>query len=456
LTQKREQRFARPGKEMMDRPTQPLATRAPSIWRRLYTDMSFQVIVAMLAGVALGLFLPDIGVKMQPLGDAFVRLIRMLVAPIIFCTVVHGIVSMGDLKRVGRVALKSIIYFEAMTTLALVFGLVLVNVWKPGVGMNIDLHALNATAVQGYVAQAQHRTIGDFLMGIIPQSAVGAFAEGNLLAVLFFSVLFAISLSIIGERAKPVFAVIESVNQALFASVRIVMWAAPIGAFGSIAFTVGRFGGGALIGLGSLILCFYATCLLFIIVCMGLVARLSGFSLLKFIRYIREELLVVLATTTTETVLPRLMGKLERLGCDEAVVGLSVPASYSFNLEGTCLYATTVAVFLAQATNTPFGLEQQIGLVLVALLTAKGSAGVAGSAFISFAGTLSVVGTIPIESIALVIGIHRLMSEALTFTTLLGNGVATIAIAKWEGALNERQMNDVLDQRAPMLTAVTG
>lgn len=428
-------------------------TAAPRKRKPLYRDTFFQVGVAMVMGVVVGLLFPQFGAKMQPLGDAFIKLIRMIVAPIIFCTVVHGIVSMRDLRRVGRVALKSLIYFEVMTTFALLFGLILVNIWKPGAGMNVDLHSLNGSMVENYVATARHTTVAGFLMGIIPNSAVGAFAEGNLLAVLLFSVLFAAALSMIGERAQPMISLIDSATHAFFAVVKIIMAVAPIGAFGSIAFTVGAFGSKALVGLGSLVLCFYATSILFIAICMGIVAYLSGFSLWKFILYIKEELIIILATTTSETVLPQLMGKLENLGCEEGVVGLVVPAGYAFNLEGTCLYATTVAVFLAQATNTPFGLGQQIALVLIALLTAKGSAGVSGAAFVSFAGTLAVVGTIPLTSVALVIGIHRLMSEALTFTSLLGNGVATVAIARWENALDRDQMRRVLNGDQRMLSS---
>jgi aerobic C4-dicarboxylate transport protein len=322
-----------------------------------------QVLVAMAIGILLGIFRPDIGARMQPLGDAFVKAIRMLIAPIIFCTVVHGIARMSDLARVGRVAIKAIVYFEVLTTIALVIGLAAVNILQPGKGMNVDLSHVDTSAVTQYATQNQTAT--QFLVNIIPQTMVGAFADGNVLQVLLISVLFGFALARLGEPGKSIAGLIEVVSRALFAVVGMVMWAAPLGAFGAIAFTVGKFGAGSLLSLGKLLGGFYLTCLIFVFGVLGPVCALAGFSLLKLIRYIREELLIVFATTSSETVLPRMIARLEDLGCEESVVGLVIPTGYSFNLDGTCLYLATAAVFLAQATNTPLGIGQQIGLLAV-------------------------------------------------------------------------------------------
>jgi len=390
---------------------------------------------------------------MQPLGDAFIKAIRMLIAPIIFCTVVHGIAHMADMARVGRVALKALIYFEVMTTIALVIGLVAVNLLKPGAGMNIDPASINTTAIEPYVKQTAAVGFVPFLMNIIPSTFVGAFAEGNILQVLFIAVVCGFALVQLGERAKPLVELIEIGAKMIFAVVGIVMWAAPIGAFGAIAFTVGKFGVGSLASLGKLLACFYLTCVVFIIVALGPVARFCGFSLLKLIRYIWGELLICIATTSSETVLPRMISKLENLGCDETVVGLVIPTGYSFNLDGTCLYLAAASVFLAQATNTPLDLEQQIALLLILLVTSKGAAGIAGAAFVVLAATLAATGTIPVASVALVLGIHRLMSQALTPTNLVGNAVATIAVAKWEKAIDENRLKRVLDGDASLAAA---
>jgi aerobic C4-dicarboxylate transport protein len=418
----------------------PVSRRKP-----IYQDLSFQVAAGMVLGVLVGIFFPQIGTHLHPLGDGFIKLIRMLIAPIIFCTVVHGIAGIGEMKKVGRVALKALVYFEIMTTIALLVGLLVVNIWRPGEGMNVDVHSLNPATVKAYTTAAQHADAVDFLMNIIPKTFIGAFSEGNLLGVLLLAILFGSVLPAMGKHGEPIVALIDSLNKALFRVVGVIMMVAPIGAFGAIAFTISKFGAGSLLGLSKLVICFYITTAIFVGVFMGLAARLAGFSLWKFLRYIREEVLIVFATTTTESVLPQLVRKLELLGCDESVVGLVIPTGYSFNLEGTCLYITTAAVFLAQATNTPFGLSEQIGLVLISLLTAKGSAGVAGAAFVTMAATLSAQNIIPVESIALVIGIHRLMSEALTFTSLVGNGVATMVVAKWDGALDEKKMHRELN-----------
>jgi aerobic C4-dicarboxylate transport protein len=423
--------------------------RTRAWWKELWV----QVLIAMAIGILLGGVRPDLGAQMQPLGDAFIKAIRMLIAPIIFCTVVHGIAHMADMARVGRVALKALIYFEVMTTIALVIGLVAVNLLKPGAGMNIDPASINTTAIEPYVKQTAAVGFVPFLMNIIPSTFVGAFAEGNILQVLFIAVVCGFALVQLGERAKPLVDLFEIGAKMIFAVVGIVMWAAPIGAFGAIAFTVGKFGVGSLASLGKLLACFYLTCVVFIIVALGPVARFCGFSLLKLIRYIWGELLICTATTSSETVLPRMISKLENLGCDETVVGLVIPTGYSFNLDGTCLYLAAASVFLAQATNTPLDLEQQIALLLILLVTSKGAAGIAGAAFVVLAATLAATGTIPVASVALVLGIHRLMSQALTPTNLIGNAVATIAVAKWEKAIDENRLKRVLDGDASLAAA---
>ncbi len=415
--------------------------RAKAWWKELWV----QVLIAMAIGIALGIANPDLATRMQPLGDAFIKAIRMLIAPIIFCTVVHGIAHMANMARVGRVAIKAIVYFEIMTTVALVIGLIAVNLLKPGVGMNIDPATINASAVEPYVRQTAAVGFVPFLMNIIPGTFVGAFAEGNILQVLFISVVCGFALVQLGERARPLVDIIDVGAKMIFAVVAIVMWVAPIGAFGGIAFTVGKFGIGSLASLGMLLAGFYLTCVIFVIVALGPVARLCGISLVKLIRYLWEELLICIATTSSETVLPRMITKLEDLGCEESVVGLVIPTGYSFNLDGTCLYLAAATVFLAQATNTPFDLSQQVGLLFILLVTSKGAAGVAGAAFVVLAATLSATGTIPVASVALVLGIHRLMSQALTPTNLLGNAVATIAVARWENALDENRMKRVLN-----------
>jgi aerobic C4-dicarboxylate transport protein len=403
----------------------------------------------MALGIALGAIRPDLGAQMQPLGDAFIKTIRMLIAPIIFCTVVNGIAHMADMAKVGRVAIKALVYFEVVTTFALIIGLAAVNLWQPGAGMNIDPASINASVVEPYVKQTAAIGFVPFLMNVIPQTFVGAFAEGNILQVLFISVMCGFALIWLGERAKPVTDVIDVGGKMIFGMVRMVMWAAPLGAFGAIAFTIGKFGLGSLTSLGKLLGGFYITCLIFIVVVLGPIAHLCGFSLWKLIRYIRDELLVCIATTSSETVLPRMLSKLEALGCEQSIVGLVIPTGYSFNLDGTCLYLATAAVFLAQATNTHLDLAQQIGLLLILLVTSKGAAGIAGAAFVVLAATLAATGTIPVTSVALVLGIHRLMSQGLTPTNLVGNAVATIVIARWENALDADRMNKVLDGELP-------
>ena len=414
--------------------------------RPWYAQLWVHVIAGMVAGVVLGHFAPQAGDRLQPLGDAFIKAIRMVIAPIVFSTVVVGIANMGDMARVGRVALKALIYFEIMTTVALVLGLVVVNVWRPGAGMHITAGGLDTSAVAPYVALAPEQGVVPFVTNIIPATIFGAFADGNMLQVLFIAVLFGAALSRMGARSRPLVSMLDTACGALFRVVGIIMWAAPLGAFGAMAFTVGRFGTGALWSLAELLISFYVTCLIFVFGALLVVARLCGFSLLALIRYIREELLIVFATTSSETVLPRMIARLEQLGCRRDVVGLVIPTGYSFNLDGTCLYLATTTVFLAQATDTPLTLAQQLGLLAVLLLTSKGSAGVAGAAFVVLAATLSAVGHIPVASVAIVLGIHRLMSEGMTPTNLIGNAVATIAIARWENALDERELRRHLDQ----------
>ncbi len=422
-----------------------LPAKAHKPW---WTQLWVWVLIGMAAGVALGMANPDLAVQMGPLGDAFIKLIRMLIAPIIFCTVVTGIAHMADMARVGRVAIKAILYFEVMTTVALIIGLLAVNILKPGVGMNVDVSKLNPAVVEPYVKLTHEVGFVPFVMNIIPGTFVGAFTDGNILQVLFIAVLSGFALVWLGAPAKPMVDLIETFGKMIFFIVGLVMWTAPLGAFGAIAFTVGKFGVGSLASLGKLVADFYLTCIVFIVVAFVPMARLCGFSLWKLIRYIKEELLICIATTSSETVLPRLIDKLEQLGCEKSVVGLVVPTGYSFNLDGTCLYLATATVFLAQATNTPMDIWHQIGLLLILLVTSKGAAGVAGAAFVVLAATLGAESSIPVASVALVLGIHRLMSQGLTPTNFLGNAVATIVMAKWEGALDETRLHRTLDQKS--------
>jgi aerobic C4-dicarboxylate transport protein len=419
--------------------------------RRWFKQLWVQVLIAMVLGVALGHYYPSAGQGMQPLGDAFIKLIRMLIAPIIFCTVVLGIAKMDDVARVGKVAIKALIYFEVVTSLALVVALVIVNLWQPGAGMNINASSLDAGSVKAYTGQAAAQGVVPFLLNIIPLTIVGSFAEGNVLQVLFVSVLFGSTLIALGEHGKPLVKLLDLVSQMLFSAVAIVMWAAPIGAFGAIAFTVGKYGASSLVSLGNLLLCFYVICLVFIFLVLAPLSRMCGFSLFKLMRFLREEILICFATTSSEAVLPRMLVKMEQLGCKSSVVGLVIPTGYSFNLDGTCLYLAAVSVFLAQATNTPLDLYQQVGLLAVLLLTSKGAAGVAGAAFVVLAATLSTVGSIPVASVALVLGVHRLLAEGLVPTNLIGNAVATLVISKWEGALDHKQLTRVLDGGSPDL-----
>ncbi len=412
----------------------------------LYKSLYFQVIVAIVIGVLLGHFYPATGEAMKPLGDGFIKLIKMIIAPIIFCTVVVGIAGMEDMKKVGKTGGYALLYFEIVSSIALIVGLTIVNVVQPGAGMNIDPATLDTKGVAAYTKPGQMQSTTDFLLNIIPSTVIDAFAKGEILQVLLFAVLFGFALHRFGGRGTLVFDWIEKASHVLFTIVGYIMRVAPIGAFGAMAFTIGKYGVGSLLSLGKLMGTFYLTCLVFILVVLGLIARFHGFSILKFIRYIKEELLIVLGTSSSESVLPRMIAKMENLGVKKSTVGLVIPTGYSFNLDGTSIYLTMAAVFVAQATNTPMTLGQQITLLTVLLLTSKGAAGVTGSGFIVLAATLSAVGHVPVAGLALILGIDRFMSEARALTNLIGNGVATVVVGKWCGELNEARMRKVLNK----------
>jgi aerobic C4-dicarboxylate transport protein len=403
---------------------------------KLFKVLYFQVIIAILTGILLGAFYPDFAVKLKPLGDGFIKLVKMMIAPVIFCTIVTGIAGMQDAKKVGRVGIKAIIYFEVITTLALIIGLVVINVIKPGVGMNVDPATLDVKSVETYLSQSKSTGVQDFIMHIIPDNVVSALANGDLLQVLFFSVLLGFALSKIGEKARPLLTGIKSLEAGLFAIIKIIMKVAPLGALGAMSFTIGKYGVGSLVSLGQLMLSFYITCFSFIILILGGVLKIMGFNLFRMLSYIKEELLIVLGTSSSEAALPSLMKKLEKAGCSEPVVGLVIPTGYSFNLDGTSIYLTMAAVFLAQATNTPLNISHQITLLLVLLLTSKGAAGVTGSGFITLAAVLPIAGNIPVASIALILGIDRFMSEGRAITNIIGNAIATVVVAKSENEID--------------------
>ena len=411
----------------------------------LYKSLYLQVIVAILIGILLGHFYPESGTAMKPLGDGFIKLIKMIIAPIIFCTVVVGIAGMEDLKKVGKTGGYALFYFEIVSSVALAVGLTIVNIVQPGAGMNIDAATLDTKGIAAYAKPGQMQSTTDFLLNIIPSTVMDAFAKGEILQVLFFALLFGFALHRFGGRGTSVFDWIEKTSQVLFAIVGYIMRAAPIGAFGAMAFTIGKYGLGSLLSLGKLMGSFYATCLIFVLLILGTIAKIHGFNILKFIRYIKEELLIVLGTSSSEAVLPRMMAKMENLGVKKSTVGLVVPTGYSFNLDGTSIYLTMAAVFIAQATDTPMTLTQQLTLLTVLMLTSKGAAGVTGSGFIVLAATLSAVGNVPIGGLALILGVDRFMSEARALTNLVGNGVATVVVAKWCGDLDQARMHQVLD-----------
>jgi len=412
----------------------------------VYRSLYFQVIVAIAIGVLLGYFFPETGEAMKPLGDGFIKLIKMIIAPVIFCTVVVGIAGMESMKTVGKTGGYALLYFEAVSTLALLVGLVIINVLQPGAGMNIDPASLDTKSVAQYAAPGKMQSTTEFLLNVIPNTIVDAFAKGEILQVLLFSVLFGFALHAFGTKGKPLFELVDKLSHVLFGIVGIIMKVAPLGAFGAMAFTIGKYGVGTLLSLARLMGTFYATCLFFIFVVLGIIAWLHGFSVWKFIKYIKEELFIVLGTSSSESVLPRMIAKLENLGVKKSVVGLVIPTGYSFNLDGTSIYLTMAAVFIAQATNTPMTLTQQLTLLGVLLLTSKGAAGVTGSGFIVLAATLSAVGAVPVAGLALILGIDRFMSEARALTNLIGNGVATVVVGRWCGEVDVERMRRHLDQ----------
>ncbi len=409
-----------------------------------YAHLYVQVLIAIAAGVAVGHFYPSTGEALKPLGDGFIKLIKMIIAPIIFVTVVHGIASMRDIKKVGRVGIKALIYFEVVTTLALAIGMIVGNIAQPGAGMNIDASTIDTKDITTFIAKSADQSTTAFLLDIIPTTMMGAIADGNILQVLFVALLFAFGLQAMGERGQPLLVLIDQLAHVLFKIVGFIMKFAPIGAFGAMAFTIGKYGLASLKSLALLMGTFYLTCILFVFCVLGAIAYASGFSIFRFIAYIKEELLIVLGTSSSETVLPRMIAKMEKAGVEESVAGLVIPTGYSFNLDGTCIYLTMAALFLAQATNTELTLWQQLGILGVLLITSKGAAGVTGSGFIVLAATLATTGTIPVASIALILGIDRFMSEARALTNLIGNGIATIVVAKSEGALDETAFRKAL------------
>ncbi|MCJ0763692.1 dicarboxylate/amino acid:cation symporter [Variovorax terrae] len=413
--------------------------------RPFYRSLYLQVLTAVVIGVFLGHFYPHLGTEMKPLGDGFIKLIKMIIAPIIFCTVVVGIAGMEDMKKVGKTGGLALLYFELVSTLALLVGLTIVNLFQPGAGMNVNPATLDTKGIAAYTGPGKLQGATEFLLDIIPSSVVDAFAKGDILQVLLFAVLFGFALHKFGGRGTLVFDMIEKTSKVLFDIVGIIMKVAPIGAFGAMAFTIGKYGIASLFSLGKLMGTFYLTCLIFIFVVLGIIGRLHGFSVWKLIKYIKEELLIVLGTSSSESVLPRMMEKMENLGVRKSVVGLVIPTGYSFNLDGTSIYLTMAAMFIAQATDTPMTLLQQVTLLAVLVLTSKGAAGVTGSGFIVLAATLSAVGGVPVAGLALILGIDRFMSEARALTNLVGNGVATLVVAQWTGELDTTRMRAVLD-----------
>lgn len=418
-----------------------------TVKKTLYKSLYVQVLFAVALGILLGNYYPDVGTDMKPLGDAFIKLIKMMIAPIIFCTVVIGIAGMEDMKKVGRTGGLALLYFEVVSTLALVVGLVIVNFVQPGTGMHVDASTIDTKSIAAYTGPGKMDGAVDFFMHMIPNTVVDAFAKGEILQVLVFAILFGFALHKFGGRGTLVFDFIEKISHVLFDIVNIIMKVAPIGAFGAMAFTIGKYGIGSLFSLGKLMGAFYLTCLIFIFVVLGIVSKLHGFSIWKFVKFIKEELLIVLGTSSSESVLPRMMEKLEKAGARKSVVGLVIPTGYSFNLDGTSIYLTMAAVFIAQATDTPMDLTQQLTLLAVLLLTSKGASGVTGSGFIVLAASLSAVGHVPVAGLALILGIDRFMSEARALTNLVGNGVGTLVVAKWTGDLDMQQLDAALNEK---------
>jgi aerobic C4-dicarboxylate transport protein len=413
----------------------------PAARRPWYTILYIQVLIAIAVGVLVGHFFPDAGKAMKPLGDGFIALIRMMIAPVIFCTVVHGIASISDLKKVGRIGVKTLLYFEAVSTFALALGLIIGELVHPGSGFNIDAAAIDPKAVSTYVTRAKDDSLIAHLMAIIPDSFFDALAHGDLLQVLLISILSGFSISLMGKAGEEIAGAIDKAARVFFGIIRIIVRVAPIGAFGAMAFTIGAYGLGSLVNLGALIATFYATSLLFVLIVLGTIARLSGFSIVRFIGYIKDELLIVLGTSSSETVLPHMMQKMENLGASKSVVGLVIPTGYSFNLDGTNIYMTLATLFLAQATNTPLTIGQELGILLIAAITSKGASGVTGAGFVTLAATLAIVPDIPIQSLAILLGIDKFMSECRALTNLVGNGVATVVISRWEGELDAHKLH---------------
>ncbi|WP_102959342.1 dicarboxylate/amino acid:cation symporter [Mangrovicella endophytica] len=423
---------------------------APRGRRRFYHILYVQVIIAIVCGVLLGYVFPETGAAMKPLGDAFIKLVKMIIAPVIFLTVTTGIAGMSNLKKVGRVAGKALIYFLTFSTLALLVGMIVANTTRPGSGLNIDPATLDASAVATYSQQAHEHGVVDFLLNIIPSTVVSAFSSGDILQVLFFSILFGIALSVSGEAGATVLNFLQALSRPIFRLVGMLMKAAPIGAFGAMAFTIGKYGIGTIANLAELVATFYLTSLIFVLVVLGAVCRFNGFSILKLLRYIKEELLLVVGTSSSEAALPTLMEKLEQAGARKSVVGLVVPTGYSFNLDGTNIYMTLAALFIAQATNIELTWTEQITLLLVAMLSSKGAAGITGAGFITLAATLSVVPSVPVAGMALILGVDRFMSECRALTNIVGNAVATLVVARWESELDEAQLAAVLDAGTPV------
>ena len=419
-----------------------------------YTGLSFQVMVGVVIAIIFGYLSPAKAEAMKPLGDGFIRLITMIIAFVIFCTVVTGIAGMQDMKKVGRVGGKALLYFEVVSTLALIIGLLVANVTHPGSGLNINPATLDAKAVAGYAGQAKAQSVGDFILHIIPTTIVDAFAKGDILQVLLVAILFGFALSMAGPRCQPLVDLFSTLTQAVFGVVSIVMRLAPIGAFGAMAFTIGRYGIASLGPLAKLIIIFYLTCILFIVVVLGSIAYFAGFNIFKFLLYIKEEIILVLAVSSSEPALPTLMEKLEKLGCSQTLVGLVVPTGYTFNTDGSSIYMTMAALFVAQATNIPLTLSQQLTILAVAVLTSKGASGVQGAAFIALVGTLMVIPTIPVAGMALILGIDRFMSMFRAMVNMLGNGVATLVVARWEHELDPVELRKALSRPAEVQVAV--
>lgn len=417
--------------------------------KKFYQHLYIQVLTAITFGILLGHFYPETAITMKPLGDGFIKLIKMIIAPIIFCTVVNGIAGVQDMSKIGRVGVKALLYFEVVSTLALIIGLIVVHIIRPGEGMNVDVSALDIKNLSAYTDGIKNHNSVEFLLNVIPASVVDAFAKGEILQVLLFSILFGFSLAAMKETGAEVVTFINKLATVLFGIVETIMKLAPIGAFGAMAFTIGKYGITSLAPLAKLMGSFYLTCLLFIFIVLGIIAKYAGFNIVRFIIYIKDELLIVLGTSSSESVLPRIITKLENLGCSKSVVGLVIPTGYSFNLDGTSIYLVMAAIFVAQATNTPLNLTQELTILGVLLLTSKGAAGVSGSGFVTLAATLSVLPSIPIAGLALILGIDRFMSEARALTNLIGNGVATVVAAKWENALDVQKMQSILKPISP-------